>query len=133
MSLTFGYNLEDGDKIIEASNQLASIIRPLTLPVRGALVNLFPFRAGFNFIFAYCVSWLSSVRHIPSWVPYFSYESLVQRGRKVGERLKNEPIEFVKNALVCGYYALTFTFTEIACHSIMARPCIHWRANICRS
>ena len=133
MSLTFGYDLKDGDKILEASNQLASIVRPLTVPVRGALVNLLPFRAGFNFNLVYGASWLSSVCHIPSWVPYFSYKPLVQRCRKVSERMKNEPIEFVKNALVCGHHVHTSTFTEIACHSIMARPCIHSRVNTCRS
>ncbi|KAI0278784.1 cytochrome P450 [Russula aff. rugulosa BPL654] len=82
MSLTFGYDLKDGDNFVEASNQLASITRQLAVPVRGALVNLLPF-----------------LRHIPSWVPYFSYKPLVQRGRKMSERMKNGPIEFVKNAL----------------------------------
>ena len=53
MSLTFGYDLKDGDKILEASNQLASIIRPLAAPVRGALVNLLPFCAVFDFNLAY--------------------------------------------------------------------------------
>jgi hypothetical protein len=56
MSLTFGYDLKDGDKFVEASNQLASITRQLAVPVRGALVNLLPFCAAFNFNFAYSVS-----------------------------------------------------------------------------
>ena len=43
-----------------------------------------------------------SVRYIPSWVPYFSYEPLARIGNKLSERIKNEPIDFVKNALVCG-------------------------------
>jgi hypothetical protein len=42
------------------------------------------------------------VRYIPSWVPYFSYEPSVRIGRKLSERVKNEPIDFVKDALVCG-------------------------------
>ncbi len=50
MSLTFGYDLKDGDKILEASNQLASMLRPLIVPARGALVNVFPICAVFNFI-----------------------------------------------------------------------------------
>ncbi|KAF8504866.1 cytochrome P450 [Russula emetica] len=82
MSLTFGYDLKDGDKILEAPNQLAIILRPLAVPARGALINLLPF-----------------LRHIPSWVPYLSYEPLARKGRKLSERIKNEPIEFVKNAL----------------------------------
>jgi len=42
------------------------------------------------------------VRHIPSWVPYFSYKPLARIVRKLNERIRNEPIDFVKNALVCG-------------------------------
>ncbi len=53
------------------------------------------------FLLACSVSWLFSVRHIPSWVPYLSYEPLAQKGRNISEKLKYEPIEFVKNALVC--------------------------------
>jgi hypothetical protein len=42
------------------------------------------------------------VRHIPSRVPYLSYEPLAEKGRKMSERIRNEPIDFVKNALVGG-------------------------------
>jgi hypothetical protein len=45
MSLTFGYDLKDGDKILEAPDKLSSLTKPLAVPVRGALVNLFPFCA----------------------------------------------------------------------------------------
>ena len=47
------------------------------------------------------------MRHVPSWVPYLSYEPLAQKGRKMNERIRNEPIDFVKNALVCGDRAST--------------------------
>jgi hypothetical protein len=40
------------------------------------------------------------VKHIPSWVPYLSYVPLTEKGRKMSERIRNEPIDFVKNALV---------------------------------
>jgi hypothetical protein len=50
MSLTFGYDLKDGDKILEASNQLAGMLRPLIVPGRGALVNVLPICAVFTFI-----------------------------------------------------------------------------------
>jgi hypothetical protein len=42
---------------------------------------------------------------MPSWVPYFSYEALAENGRKMSERIRNEPIDFVKNALVGGDHA----------------------------
>jgi hypothetical protein len=41
------------------------------------------------------------VRHIPSWVPFLSYEPFARAVRKLSERIRNEPIDFVKNALVC--------------------------------
>ncbi|KAN0125502.1 cytochrome P450 [Russula decolorans] len=81
MSLTFGYDLKDGDKILEATDQQTKILNKLA-PGIGSPINLLPF-----------------LRHIPSWVPYFSYEPLARIGRKISERIKNEPIEFVKNAL----------------------------------
>ncbi|KAI0278782.1 cytochrome P450 [Russula aff. rugulosa BPL654] len=81
MSLTFGYDLKDGDKILEAPKQMNSIVRgPSSAGL--ARVYLLPF-----------------LRHVPSWVPYLSYEPLAQKGRKMSERIKNEPIDFVKNAL----------------------------------
>ncbi len=57
MSLTFGYDLKDNDKISEAPNQLANILRPLAVPGRGALINLLPFCAGLDFTPACSVSW----------------------------------------------------------------------------
>ncbi|KAF8483988.1 cytochrome P450 [Russula ochroleuca] len=84
MSLAYGYDLKSGDKILEAPVQASKILAPLILP-GAVLVNHLPF-----------------LRHIPSWVPYLSYEPLARIGRKLSERIKNEPIDFVKNALVCG-------------------------------
>ena len=44
MSLTFGYDLTDGDKILEALDQQTKILNKLA-PGIGAPVNLFPFCA----------------------------------------------------------------------------------------
>ena len=44
MSLTYGYDLKDGDKILEAPTGAAEILSPLLLPGR-ALVNHLPFSA----------------------------------------------------------------------------------------
>jgi hypothetical protein len=40
------------------------------------------------------------VRHIPSWVPWFSYDPLAQEGKRLSEKIKNDPINWVKNAIV---------------------------------
>ncbi|KAI0278789.1 CyP450 monooxygenase [Russula aff. rugulosa BPL654] len=81
MSVAYGYDLKGGDKILEAPVQAAKLMSPLLSP-GGALVN-----------------YLHFLRYIPSWVPYFSYEPLVRVVRKLSGRIKNEPIDFVKNAL----------------------------------
>jgi hypothetical protein len=47
MSLTYGYDLKDGDKFLEAPTQLSEMMSPLILP-GGALVNHLPFCAPFN-------------------------------------------------------------------------------------
>ena len=59
MSLTFGYDLKDGDKILDATNQLSSILRQFAIPrtSRGAILNVLPFCA--VSIFFSCVSALS--------------------------------------------------------------------------
>jgi hypothetical protein len=103
MSLTYGYDLKEDDKILEAPVQAGEIMSPLLLP-GGALVNHLSFCAPSNFIRSpgNSASQLFSVRYIPSWVPYLSYEPLARIVRKLGVRIRNEPIDFVKNALVSG-------------------------------
>ncbi|KAH9016887.1 cytochrome P450 [Lactarius hengduanensis] len=81
MSLMYGYNLKENDEIIKAPVQLLRMLSRLVLP-GAALVNHFPL-----------------LRHIPSWVPWFSYESLARIGRELGQRTMNEPIDFVKSAM----------------------------------
>jgi hypothetical protein len=49
MSLTYGYDLKDGDKILEAPIQASKIHAPLAQP-GAALVNYFPFCAASKFI-----------------------------------------------------------------------------------
>ena len=104
MSLTYGYDLKDDDRILEAPTGAAEILSPLLLP-GGALVNNLPFCTSSNFILPIIVvshSYDVLVRHIPSWVPYLSYKPLARTVRNLSERIRNEPIDFVKNALVCG-------------------------------
>ena len=86
MSLTYGYDLKDGDKILEASALVVELLSPLLLP-GGSLVNHLPFCAITPLYHCYTsVSQAFSVRHIPSWVPYFSYEPFAQIVRKLSQR-----------------------------------------------
>jgi hypothetical protein len=49
MSLTYGYDLKDGDKILEAPVQTSRLVSPLLLP-GATLVNHLPFCATTRFI-----------------------------------------------------------------------------------
>jgi cytochrome P450 len=84
MSLVYGYDLKGNDKIVEAPLQLTKILGGFVLP-GAALLTYLPF-----------------LRHVPSWVPWLSYEPLAQKGREVGRRVMNEPIDFVKNVMQDG-------------------------------
>ena len=48
MSLTYGYDLKDGDKMLEAPIEASKIMTPFVLP-GAALVNYLPFCALSNF------------------------------------------------------------------------------------
>jgi hypothetical protein len=49
MSLTYGYDLNDGDKMLEAPHRTTELMGPLVLP-GAALVNHVPICATSNFI-----------------------------------------------------------------------------------
>lgn len=49
MSLTYGYDLKDGDKILEAPHRTTKLMAPLVLP-GAALVNHVPICAISNFV-----------------------------------------------------------------------------------
>jgi hypothetical protein len=49
MSITFGYDLEKGDRMVEAPDQIIKLMRPFNVP-GPALVNYFPFCAFSNFV-----------------------------------------------------------------------------------
>ncbi|KAI0274193.1 cytochrome P450 [Russula aff. rugulosa BPL654] len=84
MSIAFGYDLKNGDRMVEAPNQVIEFLKSCPVP-GAALVNYLPF-----------------LRGVPSWVPYFSYKPLARTVRKLVARMRDEPIDFVKNALLNG-------------------------------
>jgi hypothetical protein len=49
MSITFGYDLKKGDRMVEAPHQVIQLMGPFTVP-GVALVNYLPFCALSNFI-----------------------------------------------------------------------------------
>ena len=131
MSLAYGYDLNDGDDFMEAPIQAVELVSRLVLP-GAVLVNHLPFCKILYFIKPVQVSQLFSMRRIHSWVPFLRYGPLIRKGKELCEKIKNGPINFVKNEMVRGSYALT-TYFDNPCYRIMARPCSHLRVSIYRS
>ncbi|KAF8263545.1 cytochrome P450 [Lactarius quietus] len=81
MHLTYGYDLKENDKILVSARRTGDIMSALILP-GAALVNHLPF-----------------LKHLPSWVPWFKYEPVASECKELGKRMKNEPIDFVRNSM----------------------------------
>ncbi|KAI0291302.1 cytochrome P450 [Russula brevipes] len=81
MSLTYGYELKENDDILVPVQKTSEIMSRVVLP-GAALVNHLPF-----------------LRHTPSWIPWFKYESIARICKDLGQRMMNEPIDFVRNAM----------------------------------
>ena len=104
MSLAYGYDLEDGDDFMTAPIQATEIVSRVVLP-GTVLVNHLPFCAfPYSIVPMMLVPCLTalSVRRIQSWVPFLNYEPLIRKGKELSDKIRNEPIDFVKNAMVCG-------------------------------
>jgi hypothetical protein len=101
MHLTYGYILKENDDALMPAKRCNEIMRLFILP-GAAVVNHLPFRAvplSPSVIILILRPYL--VRHLPSWVPWFKYEPVASECKGLGQRIKNEPIEFVRNSMVC--------------------------------
>ncbi|KAH9976260.1 cytochrome P450 [Lactifluus volemus] len=83
LAMTYGYEVSGrNDRRIDAARKLAEIGGETALP--GALlVNDLPF-----------------LRHIPEWLPWFSYKPLARYGYDLGVEVRNELIKFVRDGMV---------------------------------
>ncbi|KAI9448680.1 cytochrome P450 [Lactarius psammicola] len=81
MRLIYGYDLKENDEILIPPKRANQIMGQFILP-GAALVNHLPF-----------------LRHLPSWVPWFKYEPLASECREMGQRMRKEPIDFVRNSM----------------------------------
>jgi hypothetical protein len=102
MQLTYGYDLKENDDILIPARRTGEIMSHFSLP-GAALVNFLPFRTvSFTRLSLLpppdCL--LYTVKHLPSWVPLFKYEPVASECKHLGQRMKNEPIEFVRNSMV---------------------------------
>ncbi|KAI0301726.1 cytochrome P450 [Multifurca ochricompacta] len=85
LDMTYGYQVLDRqDRKFDMAKRLTEFGTTLVLP--GALlVNNFSF-----------------LRHIPEWLPRFSYKPLARYGHAMGVEVVNEPIHFVKESILRG-------------------------------
>ncbi|KAI9441796.1 cytochrome P450 [Lactarius indigo] len=81
MRLTYGYDLKENDEMLAPPKRVVEIITHFILP-GAALVNHLPF-----------------LRRLPSWLPWFKYEPLASECRELARRMKNEPIDFVRDSM----------------------------------
>ncbi|KAH9058249.1 cytochrome P450 [Lactarius vividus] len=81
MHLTYGYDLKENDDMLAPPKRVVEIITQFVSP-GAALVNHLPF-----------------LRHLPSWVPWFKCEPLASECRELARRMKNEPIDIVRNSM----------------------------------
>lgn len=82
MYITYGYDLKENDDLmLLPARRTGEIMSKFVLP-GAALVNHLPF-----------------LKRLPSWVPLFKYEPVASECKELGLRMKNEPIEFVRNSM----------------------------------
>ena len=58
------------------------------------------------------------VRHIPDWLPWFSYKPLARVGRDLGLEVLHPPIDFVKDAMVSWQQSVYF-HTSRTSHNLL--------------
>ena len=129
MSLTYGYDLKEGDEMIASPVQALEMVVPLLMP-GAALVNNLPFCEARFVSVSTSTSLSSQVKFIPSWVPWLSYKPLAQILKRLSEKTKNDPINFVKDAMV-SCYSSSNIYVDRPSNSLRGLPRSRWRASIC--
>ncbi|KAF8266319.1 cytochrome P450 [Lactarius quietus] len=85
LDMTYGYEVKGRqDKMLEVPKRFSDFASKVFFP-GSLLVNELPF-----------------LRHIPAWVPYFSYRPLAEIGRNLGRELVDQSMPFVKESIVSG-------------------------------
>ena len=101
--MTYGYEVRGlDDRRVAVARKMSEHGSANALP--GALlVNDLPFRAFSLLEYSRCCGRLMTtllVRHIPGWLPWFSYKPLARIGHDLGNEVLNEPIRFVIDSMV---------------------------------
>ncbi|KAH9986739.1 cytochrome P450 [Russula compacta] len=90
LAMTYGYDVQErDDTMIDAAKRMTKFGEERILP--GALL----------------VNHIPLLRHIPEWLPWFSYKPLARIGLALGSQVIYSPIQFVKEAMVSGSLKLS--------------------------
>ncbi|KAH9986732.1 cytochrome P450 [Russula compacta] len=85
LAMTYGYEAQErNDRMIDASKTMNKFGEDRILP-GASLVNHLPF-----------------LRHIPEWLPWFSYKPQARIGREIGNQVLYPPMKFVKESMLKG-------------------------------
>ena len=63
----------------------------------------------------------TSVRHIPDWLPWFSYQPLIRHGKDLGNKVLYPPIRKVKESMVSDYILTLYRHPTMARKTIAAQ------------
>ncbi|KAH9986764.1 cytochrome P450 [Russula compacta] len=82
LEMTYGYEAQErNDRMVDAAKMMTKFGEERILP-GASLVNNIPF-----------------LRHIPEWLPWFSYKPLARIGHEMGNQVLYPPIQFVKESM----------------------------------
>lgn len=62
-----------------------------------------------------------SVRHIPEWLPWFSYKPLARVGHELGIQVLYPPIRFVKESMVRDCLGIRLSLPKLPTKSVVAQ------------
>jgi hypothetical protein len=116
LAMTYGYQVcGRNDRLLDASKR-ANKLGAEENVLGNALINHIPL-CMYAFLAHRQHVWLSaylSVRHIPEWLPWFSYKPIIRLARELGKQVKYPPIQFVKESMVSDFIISINQYLKIA-------------------
>jgi hypothetical protein len=102
LAMTYGYEAKGlDDRMLQVANELSDLGSKISLP-GSLMVNEFPFRMSSIFLISCVLTGTPfSVRHIPEWVPWFSYKPLARFGHGLAAEIRDNPMKFVRENMAC--------------------------------
>jgi hypothetical protein len=118
LAMTYGYEPQGrDDKMVETPRQLSDFGAKMILP-SALLVNTLPFRLCHPTFRCWALLITAfTVRHIPEWVPWFSYKPLARLGYDIGQNTMHEPLRFVRESMASDCFLCLHVSEELIFYS----------------